>query len=89
MARTGSPLDPKALAYVCAALGGASVLVIGLINLSDPDYGLEFLELLASVYPGYTAERSVESVLIGTGYALVKGAALGWLFGWLYNRLVK
>lgn len=85
----GSPLDPRALAYVSAALCGAGVLVIGLINLSDPDYGLEFLELLASVYPGYTAERSVESVLIGAGYALVKGAALGWLFGWLYNRLVK
>ena len=90
MSKDGNtPLDPKALAYVCAALCGASVLVIGLINLSDPDYGLEFLELLASVYPGDTAERSVESVLIGTGYALVKGAVLGWLFGWLYNRLAK
>ena len=82
-------LDPKALAYTAAALCGASVFVIGLVNLSSPDYGLQFLELLASVYPGYTAERTIESVLIGTGYALVKGAALGWLFGWLYNRLVK
>lgn len=82
-------MDAKALAYAGAALCGASVFVIGLINLSDAGYGREFLELLASVYPGYTAERSFESVLIGTGYALVKGAALGWIFGWLYNRLAK
>ncbi len=82
-------LDLKALAYAGAALCGGSTLIVGLINLSVPDYGLEFLELLASLYPGYTAERSVESILIGTGYALIKGAAVGWLTGWLYNRLVK
>ena len=82
-------LDRKALAYAGAALCGGSVLFIGLVNLSYPDYGREFLEVLASVYPGYKAERSVESVLVGTGYALVKGGALGWLFGWLYNRLAK
>ena len=82
-------LDPKALAYAGAALCGGSVLFIGLVNVSYADYGREVLELLASVYPGYKAERSVESVLVGTGYALVKGGALGWLFGWLYNRLAK
>ena len=82
-------LDPKALSYVSAALCGSCVLVVGLFNLSYPDYGREFLELLASVYPGYRAERSMESVLIGTGYALTKGAAVGWLFGWLYNRIAK
>ena len=82
-------LDEKALAYTLAALCGGSVLLIGLANLSAPEYGREFLELLASVYPGYTAERTFESVLIGTGYALVKGAALGWVVGWLYNRLAQ
>ena len=82
-------LNPKALAYAGAALCGGSVLLVGLANLSWPDYGREFLELLASIYPGYTAERSIESVMIGTGYALVKGAVLGWVFGWLYNRLLK
>ena len=85
----GSRLDPKALAYTSAALCGGCVLVVGLVNLSSPDYGLEFLKMLASLFPGYTAERSVESVMVGTGYALVKGAAVGWVFGWLYNRLVK
>ena len=82
-------LDPKALAYTGAALCGGIVLAVGLINLAAPTYGLEFLEVLSSLYPGYSAERSIESVLIGTGYALVKGAGLGWLVGWLYNRLAK
>ena len=82
-------LNPKALAYAGAALWGGSFLLIGLINLSAPGYGLEFLELLSSVYPGYTVDRTIENVFVGTGYALVDGAVSGWLFGWLYNRLTK
>ena len=82
-------LDPKALAYAGAALWAGGFFIVGLVNLSVPSYGLELLDLLASLYPGYTADRTFESVLIGTGYALVDGAASGWLFGWLYNRLIK
>ncbi len=82
-------LNPRALAYVCAALCGGVALLVGLVNLSTPDYGRELLELLDSIYPGYSADRTIESVMILTGYALVKGATGGWVFGWLYNRLVK
>lgn len=82
-------LNQLALAYASAALCGGGVLFIGLINLGAPEYGARWLELLASVYPGYHAERTLPGVLVGTGYALVKGGALGWLFGWLYNRLAK
>ena len=82
-------LNPKALAYAGAALWGGSFLLVGLINLSSSSYGLEFLELLSSVYPGYTVDRTIESVFVGTGYALVDGAVGGWLLGWLYNRLIK
>lgn len=82
-------LNVQALAYASAALCGLTVLVIGVANLSSPAYGREFLELLASIYPGYTTARTLESVLIATGYAIVKGALVGALFGWLYNRLVK
>ena len=82
-------LDPKRLAYACAALCGGAALLVGLINLSSPGYGREFLELLGSVYPGYHVEATIESVFILTGYALVKGAVAGWLLGWLYNRAGK
>ena len=82
-------LDSKALAYAGAAVCGATFLLFGLLNLSSPEYGREYLELSASLYPGYTPDRSIESVMIGTGYALVHGAVVGWLLGWLYNRIAK
>lgn len=82
-------LNLRALAYAGAALWAGSFLLIGLINLSAPSYGLELLELLSSLYPGYTVDRTIESVFVGTGYALVDGAASGWVLGWLYNRLIK
>lgn len=84
-----SKADPRALAFASAALWAISVFAVGLVNLSTPEYGREFLELLASIYPGYHADRSIDGVLIGTGYALVDGAVCGWLLGRLYNRLVK
>ncbi len=78
-------LHPRALAYAAAAVWGGSVLLIGLTNLSSPGYGRDFLEMLASVYPGYKADRTLEDVIVGTGYALFDGAVTGWL----YNRLAK
>jgi len=78
--------DLKALALAGAALWGLTVLVVGLLSLTRPSYGLAFLQCLSSLYPGYHATPSLGDVLTGTGYALVDGAVTGWLFGWLYNR---
>jgi len=82
-------LHPRAMAYAMAALWGGGVFLVGLINLASRAYGLEFLELLASVYPGYEVTRTFGSVLVATGYALAEGAVSGWLLGWLYNRVLK
>jgi hypothetical protein len=82
-------LDPKAFAYASAALCGLATGALGLANLSSPDYGREVLMLLASLYPGYDGAPQLESVVVLAGYALVKGAAVGWLFAWLHNRLIK
>ena len=82
-------LDGRALAYASAAICGIGALAVGLANLAVPTYGGSCLELLASLYPGYTGAGTLSSVLILTGYALVGGAILGWLVGVLYNRLVK
>jgi len=81
-------LGAKAMANAGAALWGLSVLAVGLVNLAQPNYGTAFLEGLASVYPGYHATASIGDVLVGTGYALLDGAVTGWLFAWLYNRVV-
>ena len=79
--------DLKATALAGAALWGLTVLVVGLINLVQPTYGLVFLQCLSSLYPGYHATQSVGDVLTGTGYAVVDGAITGWRFGWLYNTV--
>jgi len=81
-------LSAKALAIVSAILWGASVLLVGLINLAAPSYGGNFLHGLSSVYPGFHASRTVPDVVVGTGYAIVDGAVGGYLFAVLYNFFV-
>ncbi len=61
--------------------------MVGLLNLASPPYGEAFLELMASLFPGYHAEGTVESVMVGTGYGVCDGAFKGWLAAILYNRL--
>ncbi|MGP8268722.1 MAG: hypothetical protein ACLQLH_01535 [Terracidiphilus sp.] len=81
--------DVKALALACAILWGGAVLVVGLANLVCGNYGQNFLELLASFYPGFHATHSIVQVVIVTLYALADGLIGGAVFGWLYNYLAK
>jgi hypothetical protein len=62
------------------------VLAAGLINLAAPSYGREFLKALRSVYPGFRYSRTASDVLVGTGYALLDGAAAGALYAVAYNQ---
>lgn len=78
-------------AAMCLAIGffwGGCVLVVGIMNMIWPSYGQAFLQLCASIYPGYHPGTGFGSVLVGTLYALVDGAIGGAIFGWLYNRFV-
>ncbi len=79
----------KALALECAILCGGAVLAVLLVNLGCTNYAQNFLELMASVYPGYHANHTVVQVLIGTLYAAADGLIGGAVFAWLYNRLAK
>lgn len=78
-------LDTKALAAAGGILWGAAVLLVGLANLAQPQYGRDFLLMLRSIYPGYDAAGTIGSMVTGTLYALVDGAIGGLVFGWLYN----
>ena len=66
---------------------GGSILLVGVSNLIWPGYGSAFLQLAASIYPGYTGGATFGQVVIGTLYGLVDGAIGGAVFGWLYNCL--
>lgn len=79
-------LNIKALAVACAIFWGGAVLAVMLVNLAWPTYAQQFLEMMASCYPGYHANHSVVQVAIGTLYAAADGLIGGAVFGWLYNR---
>ena len=81
-------LNANAMAVTFSVLWGTCVLVAGLVNVIWPSYGQAFLQLCASIYPGYHPGSGVSSVFIGTIYALLDGLVGGAIFGWLYNLFV-
>ena len=82
-------LNLKALALTAGILWASAILIAGIANLIWSGYGVGFLQIMASVYPGYHASRSIGDLIVGTLYALVDGAICGLVFGWLYNLFVN
>jgi len=78
-------LSIRALAITSALLWGGCVLFVGLLNLASPGYGVAFLQMISSIYPGFHASRTFGDVIVGALYALVDGGVGGLIFGWLYN----
>ena len=74
-----------ALALAVGLYWGGAILIVGVSNLIWPGYGSAFLQLAASIYPGYSASATFGQVIVGTLYGLVDGAIGGALFAWLYN----
>ena len=83
-----SKLSIRALAITGGVLWGASVFLVGMLNLVVPTYGLTFLWFVSSVYPGYKADPTFISVLIGTAYGVVDGLISGAVTAWLYNTVL-
>jgi len=80
-------LGVKGLALASAILWGFAMLVMGLSNLVWGSYGQQFLQTMASIYPGYHATRSIAEVVVGTLYGVADGLIGGAVFAWLYNQL--
>jgi len=83
-------LSIKGLALTGAILWGGAVLGLILLNAEFPGYGVSALNVVASIYPGYTPFYSGGgwwSIPIGTLYGVVDGAAVGTIFALLYNKL--
>ncbi len=82
-------IDVRALGFSLALLWGGAVFITGSANLIWPTYGIAFLEMLASVYPGYQGTASFGQVLVGTFSGLVDGFVGGLVLGWLYNFFAR
>lgn len=78
-------LDVRAVAVSSALLWCGAVLTAGVANVVQPRYAREFLQWVASIYPGYKARPRLSQVAIGTAYAALDGAVGGALFACLYN----
>jgi hypothetical protein len=81
-------LNVKALALTVGILWALAVLLVGAANLIWSGYGGAFLQLIASIYPGYHAAGCPGDLIVGTLYALVDGTIGGLVFGWLYNLFI-
>ncbi len=82
-------LSLKAMAIAAGLLWGGAILCVGLINLVDPNYGINFIQLTSSVYPWFHASRTAGNVVIGTVDGLIDGAIAGLIFAWLYNIVTR
>ena len=82
-------LSTQAMALTGGILLGGSILLVGLIQLGVPEYGEDYLEIFAGVYPGFSEEGGFVNVLIGTVWGFVDGTVLGFLIAWLYNRFAR
>lgn len=78
-------LNIKAFALTCGLVWGGAILLTGIGGLMWTGYGQAFLDLVASVYPGYQGTATFGQVIIGTLYGLVDGGIGGAIFAWLYN----
>lgn len=82
-------LNVTALSLAVGLFCGAAILIVGSANIVWPGYGRAFLEIAASIYPGYHPGPTIGSVITGTLYGLVDGTIAGAVFGWLYNLLSR
>ncbi|MBI4525861.1 MAG: hypothetical protein HY695_18855 [Deltaproteobacteria bacterium] len=82
-------LSVKGLTYAAAIVWGLGFLFVGVVNWLWPPYGGAFLEVMASIYPGYRPMVALGNVIVGTLYAVLDGAIAGALFAWIYNSFAR
>jgi hypothetical protein len=78
-----------AFAATSSAIWGVGFLIVGLLNRFFPPYGIWFLEVVESVYPGYHAGWGLKNLAIGFLWALLDGFVAGGLLAWVYNRISR
>lgn len=82
-------LSVKAIAIASAIIWSLAVFMVGVANMIYPDYGVQFLELVGSIYPGFHPMTGFGSVIVGTLYGVVDAGIGGTIFAWLYNCFAK
>jgi len=81
-------LDLKALSVALGVGWGAGVFLVSICHMLWPGYGGAFLEIVASIYPGYHVGGFGQAI-VGTLYAVLDGAVCGAVIAWLYNAVSR
>jgi hypothetical protein len=81
-------LSVWALACGFGVFWALAILVVGVANAVSPDYGQAFLQVIASLYPGYKGTPGIGQAVVAALYGLVDGAIAGAVFAWIYNFFV-
>jgi len=83
-------LDIFRLGCAVSLVWALIVFCVGIANLLWPTYGIGFLKVIDSIYPGYHfGQLGFAGVLVATLYAIVDGWVIGVAFAWLYNQFTK
>jgi hypothetical protein len=82
-------LSIKGLAVTSAIVWGGCLLLVAIANAIWPTYGQAFLNVAASIYPGYKASRAFGDIVTGAVYAIVDGGIFGVIVGVIYNAMAK
>ncbi len=80
-------VDAKRFGLALGLLAGLCMLVLTWAALLLGGYGTEILNLMASIYPGYTI--TWVGSIIGLVYGFIDGFIGGYIFVYLYNWLEK
>ncbi len=88
LTRVIARLDGGVLALVFGLIAGVGLFAMTAILVVEdgPETGAH-LKLLANYFPGYSV--TWRGAFVGFLWAFVSGAAVGWLTGYLYNRVAS
>lgn len=78
-------VDARALGLTAGLIWGTAVAFLELA--AGTEYGERWRLLLADLYPGDSPEPG--DLVWGTVLGFIDAFILGYLFGWLYNRLAE
>lgn len=78
-------VNGNALGLSFGVVSGFAVLLMSVFAMNN--YGVEMVQLIGTVYPGYDA--SIKGAALGLVYGFLDGYIGGLIIAWLYNKFNK
>ena len=79
--------NTKRVALAGGIIWAAGMFATTIISIYTNGYAREFLNIMASIYPGYTI--SLAGSVIGAIYGFLDVFVLVYIFTWIYKKLGK